>query len=474
QEISKQDKTMADVWLLYEQHKDSEGLADFDDLLVRTHTLLCENPKALLEQQQRIKYLLVDEFQDTSKVQYSILRLLAAPENNFCVVGDVDQAIYGWRAARPEYLLSFKEHYPAAKTVMLRENFRSTAPLVTYANRIIVNNKARHPITIEPVRNGGEAPTTFQPETEKAEARAVLKMVHKFREQGVLLEQMAAFYRVNRYARHLVNALIEQQMPFTLWDKGKTFDQHWVIRELLAFLRLSVERNHLPSFQALARRQLKLEDETIGKVTQAVQQGEPLWTAVNRVTVRLKVGELTSHLNKARDLSPGQALDYYLSDLGLKSYLKWYAEKRGVSLNEHLSLCDDMRNEMSDYGQITDYLRFVDKRSATLQQSKTETPRLGHINLMTLHAAKGLEFGCVWLVGVTEGLIPHARSETPEQYEEERRLFYVGCTRAKDNLFIMSPRTLDGKITQRSPFLAEAVGTAVSSHHHVLPDLRWV
>ena len=436
---------------------------------MRTYELLCQNPQALLEQQQRLKYLLVDEFQDTSKVQYSVLRLLVAPHDNLCVVGDVDQAIYAWRAARPEYLLSFKEHYPAAKTVMLSKNFRATPPLVSYTNHIIVNNKERHPITIESVRSGGMAPTTFQPETEKAEARAVLKMVQKLKDQGVPLEQTAVFYRVNRYVRHLVNALIEQQVPFTLWDKGKTFDQHWVIREVLAFLRLSVERNHLLSFQALARRQLRIEDETISKVTQAVRLGEPLWEAVNRFTVRLKVGELTSHLNKARDLVPGQALDYYLSDLGFQSYLTWYAGKSGANLKELLSLCDDMRSEMSEYRQVSDYLKFVDKRSATLQQAKTETPRPGHINLMTLHAAKGLEFSCVWLVGVTDGLIPHYRSEGLEQYEEERRLFYVGCTRAKENLFIMSPRTLEGKNTQQSPFLTEALGTAVKSHHNVLP-----
>ena len=215
-DLSKRDKTMADVWLLYEEYKDNEGLADFDDLLVRTHTLFCENPKALAEQQQRTKHLLVDEFQDTSQVQYSILRLLAAPEHNFCVVGDVDQAIYGWRAARPEYLLSFKDHYPAAKTVMLSKNFRATPPLVRYANSIIINNKARHPIIIEPVRSGGTAPTTFQPETEKAEAKTVLKMASKLKSEAVPLDQMAVFYRVNRYARHLVNALIEQQVPFTL------------------------------------------------------------------------------------------------------------------------------------------------------------------------------------------------------------------------------------------------------------------
>lgn len=464
-DLSKQDKTMADVWLLYEEYKDSEGLADFDDLLVRTHTLFCENTKALAEQQQRTKHLLVDEFQDTSQVQYSILRLLAAPENNFCVVGDVDQAIYGWRAARPEYLLRFKEHYPAAKTVMLKKNFRATPPLVRYANSIIINNKARHPITIEPVRSGGIAPITFQPETEKAEAKTVLKMVSKLKSEAVPLDQMAVFYRVNRYARHLVNALIEQRVPFTLWDKGKTFDQHWVVREISAFLRLSVDRNHLSSFQALARRQLRLEEETIGKIIQAVQQGDPLWATVSHFTVRVKVSELASHLNKARDLAPEQALDYYLSDMGFKSYLAWYAGKRGVNIKELLALCDDMRSEMSDYGQVSAYLQFVDKRSATLQQAKTETPRLGHINLMTLHAAKGLEFRCVWLLGVTDGLIPHSRSEGPEQYEEERRLFYVGCTRAQDDLFIMSPQNLDGKATQRSPFLTETPGTGLDNHH---------
>lgn len=462
-DVQREDKLLADVWRFYEQYKTSEGYADFDDLLVHTHRLLSENLQAQCEQQQRVQYLLVDEFQDTSKVQYDIIRLLAAPQNNLCVVGDVDQAIYAWRAARPEYLLSFTEHYPAAKTIMLRNNFRATPELISFANRVIINNRKRHPITIEPVRVSGRQPVSLQPETEMEEASKVLERVQQLRDKGTPLEEMAVFYRVNRYSRHLVNTLIKKQVPFTLWDKGKTFDQHWVTREVLAFLRLSVERDHLPSFAIVARRQLRLEEETIGNIVQDVKHGDTLWSAVNRYTVRMKVREFTAHLNKARDSSPAKALDYYLEELGFKSYLVWYADKRGGNLKETLSFCDDMRAEMVDYRKVRDYLQFVEQRNATLQQAKTETSRPGNINLMTLHAAKGLEFNYVWLVGATDGMMPHSRSDSADQYEEERRLFYVGCTRAKDQLYVLAPRTIDGKKANASPFLVEALGTDSSA-----------
>lgn len=445
------------VWAIYESEKESLGMLDYDDMLTETHSLLLAKPDVLLALQRRLQYIMVDEFQDTNLAQYEILRLLASPQDNLCVVGDIDQAIYSWRGAQPEFLLRFAEHYPGCAEVVLESNHRSTPQIISLANRVIANNLLRHKKTGRPLRSDGESPELVSPPDDRDEAHKVLAMVNLQAEQGIPLHEMAVLYRINRYNHHLLNLLVKHEMPFVVRDKEGSLEEHWVSREILSFFNLAQRPDDIDSFAAVARRGLGLGEESLRDVLRRVRrEAEPLWQAVTRHATRQKVAEFQLALREAVKLPPAKALELYLSDLGYAAYLVWYATRRGLPKDEYISLCDDLAGEMQEYKSLTEYLSHVDRLGRVMLDARRETSREGALNLMTLHGAKGLEFHSVWIIGCAEGLLPHVRAATAEQLEEERRLFYVGCTRAAERLTVMSPQKIRQKKAEKSRFVREA------------------
>jgi len=458
QDVDKSKALLRDVWGMYEESKHNAGALDFDDMLCETYRLLNSNKQALHEMQNGAQYLLVDEFQDTNLAQFEVVKLLAAPEINICVVGDIDQAIYSWRAAQPEFLLKFTSHYPQAKRIELKINYRSTPQIISLANRVIANNKLRHAIRIEPVRGGGVSPVVLTPGNERAEAKSILTMVKKLKESGTALEDMAVFYRINRYNHHLVNLLVEENIPFVVRDKDRFFEEHWVVREAMAFLKLAVEPEDIESLLMVGRRQLDMGDEQGLALKRAVAKGAPLWQEASRLLSQDKITKMQGNLSRARRLSPAKALDLYLEDMGFGQYLRWYAKHRGLPEREIVGMCEELQQGMEDYNSISDYLEHTKKLERAMAEARCEEAVPGALNLMTLHAAKGLEFAAVWIIGAVDGLLPHSLAESPEELEEERRLFYVGCTRAKDLLTILAPQKYKGKQTTKSCFVEEGFG----------------
>ncbi len=459
-DLARRESLLRAVWGKYEDAKTAAGLMDYDDLLLEACNLLETDGQLLQRLQQRFQYIMVDEFQDTNPVQYQLVQHLAAPQGNLCVVGDIDQAIYAWRAASPELLLQFPKDYPGARIIELKQNYRSTPAIVGVANRLISHNKQRHQLTVESVRTGGAPPILLQPTHEWAEAKSVLTMLQKAREKGVPLSEMAVLYRTNNQARPLVSLLVEQDIPFTLRDSGQLGLDHWAVQESHAFLRLLVDTNDLNSFLQVGRRQLKLTDEVAARIRNICErQSVTPWQAVRKLPVGsvelVKVQQLVQHLAHACRLSPDQALGYYLRKMGVSAYLEWYAEHRGFEGGTFVGVVEDLRLDIRRFDSIAAYLQHLDKVIDTVS---SQQPAGDALNLMTLHGAKGLEFQIVWIIDAIVGLLPHSLSQTPEQQEEERRLFYVGCTRAKDQLYLLSPLLHRGKETEQSPFVEEALG----------------
>lgn len=461
-DLHKKDKLLRQVWAFYEDAKTAAELLDYEDLLLDACQLLESSPPLLASLQQRWRYLLVDEFQDTNLIQSTLLRLLAAPENNLCVVGDVDQAIYAWRAASPELLLQFPEDYPGAKQIELNQNYRSTPSIIDAANRLIAHNQKRHQMTIQPIRKGGRSPELLQSADEWAEAKSVLTMVRKLQQDGIPPSEMAVLYRVNSQARPLVGLLVEEGIPFTLRDQGQIGFDHWVVKESHAFLRLQVDPNDTESFLQVGRRQLRLSDELIVRLRQMIDREQMTpWQALRRLpggqVESSKVKQLRDHLAHIGNLPPDQALGHYLKQMGFAPYLEWYAQQRGYQANTFTTVCADLRLDLRKYNDTRVYLEHLDKVLAAVKIASQNSPR-DALNLMTLHGAKGLEFRAVWIIGAVEGLLPHAQSQSKEQLEEERRLCYVGCTRTKDFLYLSAPHNYRGREVEESPFLAEVLG----------------
>lgn len=452
----------ARVWADYETAKTAAGLFDYDDLLLNTYKLLQQFPDRLHSLRKRWQHIMVDEFQDTNLVQYRLLQLLAAPANNLCVVGDIDQAIYSWRAADPKLLLQFEQDFPGAKRVQLVQNYRSLPPIINLANRLIKQNKLRHPIAVEPVRKGKIAPRLLRPSDEWAEAKAVLTMLEKWQTGTTPLNELAVLYRVNSQARPLASLLVEADIPFVVHERGQLGLEHWVIEECHAFLRLLADPNDLESFLRVSRRQLRLNaegNEYLRRLA-ASRQLTP-YAAYRQLPVRYtdlgRLGQLQSHLAKARKLLPSEALNYYLKRMGFASYLEWYAKRRGYPENQFLDICDDLLSDLRRFITVASYLDHLNELLAAMARPVGEQ-ELPAVNLMTLHGAKGLEFKAVWILGVIDSLLPHSLSKSPEQLEEERRLLYVGCTRAKDYLYLLAPNYYHGQPAKESSFLAEAFG----------------
>lgn len=464
EDVAGTNKLLLSVWADYEEAKQSTGSLDFDDMLCEAYKLLKNDVNALREMQLGAEYLLVDEFQDTNTAQYEILKLIAAPRNNVCVVGDTDQAIYGWRAAHPEFLLNFAKYFPHAERIDLQQNYRSSAHIISFANRVIAQNSIRHATASEPVRPGGITPILLTPSNERAEAKGVLNMVKRQRDEGIPLDEMAVFYRVNQYNHQLVNMLVDEGIPFVVRDKERSFEEHWVIREVVDFLKLSLDPMNIDSFLTIGRRQLNLSEEQGNRLRLLVRQGNPLWQAAQMMVSQEKLAKLWANLHKAQQQKPLEALRIYTEEMGYRQYLRWYAERRGLPELEYVNMCEELRQDVESFNDIGLYLQHLAKLEQAMAKSRREEAVPGAINLMTIHAAKGLEFVAVWIIGAIEGLMPHALATLSAELEEERRLFYVASTRAKDHLTVLAPTQYRGKKALISRFATEGFGASTATN----------
>ena len=455
-DVSPEKKLLREVWLHYEEVKGAAGRIDFDDMLCQTYALLRDNPEALRHMQGHAHYLLVDEFQDTNRAQFEVLRMIAAAHGNICAVGDVDQAIYAWRAAKPEYLLNFGSYFPGTKRIELTANYRSTSAIVGYTSRVIERNSLRYAVVGRAARQGGEPPISISPSSQQAEASSIVTMVKKQSQIGTALEDMAVFYRINRYNHHLVGKLVEADTPFVVRDKERFLEEHWVMREVLAFFELTINPSQVEAFLLVARRQLNLSSEQSAQL-QRLSQVDGVWQRAASLVSPERVAKLKLQVGAAGRLAPAAALDYYLEEMGFRRYLQNYATHRGLSRGEYSDICEELRLEMDSFSSVPAYVQRAKKRAQVLVQARSEDAVPGKLNLMTLHSAKGLEFEAVWIIGAVEGLLPHSLAEHPEQLEEERRLFYVGCTRAKNRLCISSPKKIHGRPVARSRFVTEGL-----------------
>ncbi|MCL4440130.1 MAG: exodeoxyribonuclease V subunit gamma [Firmicutes bacterium] len=398
--------TVARVYVVYQQLLRRYKAVDFDDLLGGAVGLLTTQPDVLEELQERFKYILVDEYQDTNKAQYEITKLLAKKHRNLTVVGDAAQAIYSWRGADYRNLLLLKQDFPDLTTINLEQNYRSTQNILSAANQVIAKNK-NHPIlNLWTDRGNGEKIVLFEAESELAEARFVAEEIAGQIRRGELnLAEMAVLYRTNAQSRVLEEAFLHGGIPYSLVG-GVRFYERKEIKDILAYLRLI----------------LNPEDEISRK--RAEKNGKN------------KLKNLENEFGKGE--TKETTLDLLDKILKVTAYLEQFNEEDEED-TARLENIKELRSVATQYTQLADFLENI---ALTEKEAKTRFKRIsqgegGAVTLMTLHAAKGLEFKEVFMVGMEEGLFPHSRAlSDPEQMEEERRLCYVGMTRAMDRLYL--------------------------------------
>ncbi len=421
----------ASVWTRYEEELKKEGALDFDDLLVKTARLLKENTRVKELLQNRWHYIHIDEYQDTNKIQYEIARNLVGPNKNICVVGDGDQSIYGWRGADIQNILTFETDYPEAKVVLLEQNYRSTKNILAAASNIIEKNRLRKDKKLFTENAEGEKIGLFVAYDEEDEAAFVAQKASSFLARGTKPEQMAVLYRANFQSRALEQAFLKAQVPYQLI--GTKFFERKEVKDALSYLRLAL----LGERGSDLRRVLNTPTRGLGKVAlltiiegkenELPEAGKRRLADFRELLARIK--------ENGHTLKTSEAVKYTLETTGLFAL---FSKGKGEDLErlENLRELVTVAAQYDTYPSPEGIIRLIEDAALSSDQDELKDEKNG-IKLMTVHAAKGLEFDVVFVVGLEEGLFPHDNGmKSEEEREEERRLAYVAITRAKKKLVL--------------------------------------
>ncbi len=469
------EEVASQVYRRYQERLRSNDALDFDDLLMLMVNLFELYPAVLERYRQRYKHILVDEYQDTNMVQYRLVKMLAEEHRNLCVVGDDDQGIYSWRGADIRNILEFESDYPDARVIKLEQNYRSTGRILSAAGAVVVKNEGRKDKTLWTSNPSGEALRYYVAPDEHGEARFVCAEVERLSSEGRCHDEAAIFYRTHAQSRVLEEALIRLAIPYRVFG-GTRFYERAEIKDIVAYLRLIAN----PSDEVSLRRVINVPPRGIGKTTVACVEGHARARGVSFTealkgpgdvqglgprAIRSIAGftEMMEGFSRfAAEREVGELLEEiwgktgYMADLEAQGTIE--AGSRVENLKELLGVVSDFAAER---GEVT-LGEFLERVSLVGDTDDLDTGS-GYLSLMTLHNAKGLEFPVVFIVGMEEGVFPHVRSmESIEELEEERRLCYVGMTRAKERLYMTRAftRSLWGGVSENlaSRFLREIPG----------------
>jgi DNA helicase II / ATP-dependent DNA helicase PcrA len=461
---SKWDEQVAYLYKKYEQTKQNNGLFDFDDMLIGCYQLFSENHTLLERYQQRFEYFLIDEFQDINKVQYELIKQLSYVNKNVIAVGDDDQSIYAFRGSDPEYLIHFEKDFPNAKVIKLEENYRSSHEIVSSANEIISHNKKRRAKLMKAQFSSNKPPVLFFPYDEEEEATMVVTEIQEKIAKGAQPSDFAILFRTNVGSRSIFERLVNSNLPFRITQDAESFYDRFIPRCVLAYLKLSLNEDDSESLTtilpSLFLKQNILRDikaESILKDCSFVDALSNVKTGYSFQDKKLQL--LPSVIRSLKQLKPVLAIERIAKDIGFEDYLK----KRGSEGNKLEKGSDDLKDlkvAAKAFDNIHDFLVHADHISAQNKEMKKQSKTIENaITLSTIHRAKGLEYDSVFVLGVVDGSIPHdfaleeLRNGNKDALEEERRLLYVGITRAKQSLFLSILENRRGKNAKRSKFL---------------------
>ncbi len=445
------EETVAKVYRTYEARKKAAGALDFDDLISETVRLFREHPDVLRTYQERFRYLLVDEYQDTSRAQYELVNQLASRYRNVCVVGDADQGVYSWRGATIQNILDFERDYPDANVLLMEQNYRSTGNILTLANALIEQNVHRKPKTLWTEAAPGEMVMSFRANDEHEEALFVATEIERLRdEEGFRYREVAVFYRTNAMSRVVEDIFMRVGMPYRVFG-GVRFYQRREIKDIVGYLRLLLNPQDVISFRRVVNMPKRGIGDTTVSVLESYARDEDIDVVeacrrVDRIAVlntRAKgavkgfadiMATLQAHLDDGA--GPARMVDLAGQESGYLLELETDRTVEAEGRIENLQELSGVAMEMVARDPDAGLAEFLEQVSLVGEQDDYEEED-STVTLMTLHIAKGLEFPVVFIVGMEDGLFPHFRSITDEHgLEEERRLAYVGITRAQKRLYL--------------------------------------
>lgn len=428
---------------------------DFDDMLLSCYELFDKRKDILRAWQQKFRYILVDEFQDINQLQYDIVRLLAEPENNLFIVGDDDQSIYHFRGARPEIMLNFTKDYPGAEKVVLDVNYRCSKRILDSAMKVIGRNKTRFQKELSTPNQEGEPVRLCEYANPREEYLSVTAELRKRLEQGENLENTAVLLRTNQEAEGLIAALMERQIPFTMKEKLPNLFQHWICRNLLAYMRFAQGERSRKLFLEIMNRPNRYisRDAVVSGREISFEQLRDFYKDKDWMCDRLTTME--THLRILKGLPPYAAINFIRKGMGYEEYLQEYALYRKIKPEELGEIMDRLSESAKGMNTLKEWEEYIEDYTRKLEEQAGKQKKEG-VQILTLHGAKGLEFDQVYILNVNEGSIPYRKAVLAPAVEEERRLFYVGMTRARKFLTLCYVKKQYEKEREPSRFLKEA------------------
>ncbi len=438
-------------------------------MLVYCQELLAQRKDILSAWQQKFEYILIDEFQDINKVQFDIIKMLARPQDNLFAVGDDDQSIYRFRGAKPELMLGFEKSYPEAKRVLLDVNYRCPREVVESSLRLISHNSQRFEKKIH-----ASDPQIYMPKGtdnhnrvyyhlwngQQEEGNAIVRHIFDCCKRGLTYNDCVVLFRTNTQPRLFMSQLMAYNIPFRTRDNIPNLYEHWITRDILTYVRLAGGNHSRKDILKIMNRPNRyitresVEDETVDFVAWAdyFYDKKQHWVAE-------RIEQLEADLRVIRRLGPYAAINYIRMGIGYEGFLQEYASSRRINKEQLLEVLDELQDGAKEFSTFDAWFSHMEEYTKELKNQKQQQELLTDcVSLATLHSAKGLEYPVVHILDVNEDLMPYKKAVLDAELQEERRMFYVGVTRAKQELHIHSVKKFNGREVDISRFIAEMQG----------------
>ncbi len=428
---------------------------DFDDMLIMCYELLSQRKDILAAWQAKYRFILIDEFQDINRVQYEVIKLLAKPQNNLFIVGDDDQSIYRFRGARPEIMLHFEKDYEGTVKVVLNENYRCTGNIVKASCNLIARNENRFQKMIKPSRDEGVPVEYREFKNESEENDRIINDIRNHVAAGGRYSDIAILFRTNIGPRFLVEKLMEYNIPFHMKDSMPNIYEHFIAKDIISYIRFALGNKSRSDFLRIINKPNRyISREVLREDTVEIDQLMRYFH--DKIWMIERLDKLQFDLRMIKQMAPYAAINYIFQSVGYDKYLEEYAEYRRMKPEELYEIRDELLIASKEYKSFDEWFEHIENYGDELKkQAEMNYRKEDAIELATMHSAKGLEYNIVYLIDVVEGVVPHSKAILDDDLEEERRMFYVAVTRAKNRLHVFSIKERFNKKADVSRFVKE-------------------
>lgn len=445
------------LYYAYEEYKLHNNKIDFDDMTYIAYELLSSDESIRELWQSKYKHMLIDEFQDINKAQYECMKILTEKHKNIFVVGDDDQSIYRFRGANPSFLIDFPKDFDCVP-IILEVNYRSTNEIITLTNVIISKNQKRYKKNIIGTNKKGKNPILMRSPDVTEEAIKVAEKIVKLKNKGIPYNEMAVIFRVNLQATPFIDVFMQHNIPFELKDKVPSIYDHFIARDIIAYLKLALDKNDNESAKCILNKPKRYMSKAV--MAEFSKSGCLIDNIINSDLQRWqieRISELSFYLEAIKKRSPYEAIKYIRKAVSYDEYVLEYSEYKRIKATGMFEVLEEIQQASKNFLTITEFLEHIEIVKEESNKKRKNTTSNNGVVLSTMHSSKGLEYDAVFVVGAIDSIIPYEKSVSLDEIEEERRLFYVGLTRAKSKLYISVPEMRHDAESKLTRFLDDIV-----------------